>query len=225
MLVKTKAIVLNYIKYKESSIIVRAYTEALGIQSYLVNGVRSSKAKSNKIAFYQPLSLLDMVVYYKKNSTQGLFRVSEVRYSAIFQSFHSDIRKMMIALFLAELLSKTLQEEETNPTLFHFLHSSISFLAEQKENTENFHLSFLYQLAGYLGFQPSQSNDFFEPLQIPMTPSQQTVFEQLTQSNYHTPLSLTASERSQWIDWWLLFYSLHIDNFGEMRSLAVLRAL
>jgi DNA repair protein RecO (recombination protein O) len=65
MLHKTRGIALNYIRYRESSIIAKIYTEAFGIQSYIVNGVRSSKSKMNRIALFQPLTLLDMVVYHK----------------------------------------------------------------------------------------------------------------------------------------------------------------
>ena len=65
MLYKTRGIALNYIRYRESSIIAKIYTEAFGIQSYIVNGVRSSKSKTNRIALFQPLTLLDMVVYHK----------------------------------------------------------------------------------------------------------------------------------------------------------------
>jgi len=76
MLHKTKGIVLNYIKYSDTSIIAKIYTEAFGLQSYIVNSVRSSKAK-NKIALFQPLTLLEMVVYHKNH--QGLQRISEMR--------------------------------------------------------------------------------------------------------------------------------------------------
>jgi DNA repair protein RecO (recombination protein O) len=83
MLHKTKGIVLHYIKYSETSIIVKIYTETFGIQSYIVNGVRSKNNK-NKIALFQPLTLLDMVVYHKANAT-SLNRIAEVRCSEPFQ--------------------------------------------------------------------------------------------------------------------------------------------
>ena len=59
-------IVLNYIKYGDTSIICKIYTEQYGLQSYIINGVRNSKSKN--IGLFQPLNILDMVVYYKKNS-------------------------------------------------------------------------------------------------------------------------------------------------------------
>ena len=45
MLEKTEGIVLNYLKYRDTSIIVRIYTRKYGLQSYIVNGIRSQKSK------------------------------------------------------------------------------------------------------------------------------------------------------------------------------------
>ena len=45
MLVKTGAVVLDVMPYAEASIIVKAYTETHGLQSFLVNGVRKQKAR------------------------------------------------------------------------------------------------------------------------------------------------------------------------------------
>ena len=64
MLVKTRGIVLNHIKYGETSIVVHIYTEELGRQSYIVNSVRTPK-KKNLLALLQPLTLLDLEVYHK----------------------------------------------------------------------------------------------------------------------------------------------------------------
>uniref|UniRef100_UPI0040478437 recombination protein O N-terminal domain-containing protein n=1 Tax=Roseivirga sp. TaxID=1964215 RepID=UPI0040478437 len=57
MLHTTRGIVLNYIKYGETPIIVRVFTEAFGVQSYIVNSARTAKGRG-KMALYQPLSLL-----------------------------------------------------------------------------------------------------------------------------------------------------------------------
>ena len=62
MLHKTRGIVLHSVKYSETSLIVKTYTEAFGIQSYMVKGVRSHRSKMRPILF-QPLTLLDMVVW------------------------------------------------------------------------------------------------------------------------------------------------------------------
>ncbi|MBT3793816.1 MAG: DNA repair protein RecO, partial [Flavobacteriaceae bacterium] len=45
MLVSTEAIVLSYLKYSETSIIVKCFTKSDGLKSYLIKGVRSAKKK------------------------------------------------------------------------------------------------------------------------------------------------------------------------------------
>ena len=51
MTYKTKGIVLNFIKFKESSIICKIFTESFGLQSYIINGVRSSNKSKNMSLF------------------------------------------------------------------------------------------------------------------------------------------------------------------------------
>ena len=118
MLTKTKGIVFNYIKYKETSIIAKIFTRELGLQTYIVNSVRT-KGKTNKISFYQPLSILDLVVY--SNPKTEIHRISECNFNTKYNTIPFDIRKTAINLFLAECISKMMMEEEENTSLFDFL--------------------------------------------------------------------------------------------------------
>lgn len=45
MIYSTKGIVLRTIKYGETSVIASIFTESFGVQSYIVNGVRTSGKK------------------------------------------------------------------------------------------------------------------------------------------------------------------------------------
>ncbi len=83
MLVKTRGIVLNFIKFRETSIITRVYTEQLGPQTYIVNSVRK-KGPGARIALFQPFTLLDMVVYTSPKG--GITRISEYKCSYPFAS-------------------------------------------------------------------------------------------------------------------------------------------
>ena len=67
MLKKTKGIIFHQVKYSESSVIVKIYTELLGLQSYILKGVRKKKSKI-KSNLLQPLTLVEMEVYHKENS-------------------------------------------------------------------------------------------------------------------------------------------------------------
>ena len=51
---KTKGIVLRTVKYGETSVIVTILTELFGLQSYLINGVRSSSRRVPPVGAAMP---------------------------------------------------------------------------------------------------------------------------------------------------------------------------
>ncbi len=57
MLSTTKAIVLSAIKYGDSDLIVKCYTQ-LGLKSYMLKGILKSKKGKLKVAYFQPLTHL-----------------------------------------------------------------------------------------------------------------------------------------------------------------------
>ncbi len=220
MLHKTKGIVLNYIKYSDTSIIVKIYTEAFGLQSYIVNSVRSAKAK-NKIALFQPLTLLDMVVYHKNH--QGLQRISEVRSAEPYFSIPFEMHKTSIAIFLSEVLIKTLKEESANQELFDFLFHSFHTLDKIEKSTLNFHVSFLLRYSFYLGFFPADvksiwENSLYKPsaeiIEYVENCMKYTYFETFKSSNTH---------RREALDIVIAFYKNQIESFGDIQSIVVLR--
>lgn len=226
MLHKTRGIALSYIRYRETSIIARVYTEDFGLQSYIVNNVRSAKSKTNKIAQFQPLTLLDMVVYYKDD--RDLHRLSEVKTLQPFQSIPFEVAKSSMALFLTEILTKTLKEETGNAMLFRFIAESVLFLEAAQTNYENFHLAFLLRLTSFLGFVPETAHEFEEQLRehsYPFLPDTETelALNQLLRQPFGTPIRLTRAGRIELLEALVAYYRIHIDSLGEVKSLAVLR--
>src|SRR5687768_5822068 len=122
MLHKTQGIVFRFVKFRETSIIVTIFTELFGLQSYIVNGVRSKSAK-NKIALYQPLTLLNLVVYHREHA--NIERIKEISCLHPYQSLTADIKKSTIALFITELINKTIKDESHTQEMFSFLANSL----------------------------------------------------------------------------------------------------
>ena len=229
MLHKTRGIALNYIRYRETSIIVKIYTEAFGIQSYIVNGVRSAKSKTNRIAFFQPLTLLDLVVYHKSKE-QTIHRLAEVKCSLPFKSLPFDFVKSSIALFMTELLIKTLREEEANLTLFEFLHESVVYLEQTQEDYENFHLQFLAKLAFYLGFGAETVKEVEQQLSdnlypYSLEPAMQDALQNFIHLPFDYPTRLERMSRGKLLNALVFYYKIHLEGLGEIRSLEVLREL
>lgn len=227
MLYKTKGIVLNFVKFRETSIVTRIYTEDFGLQSYIVNSVRgSSRRGKSKISFFQPLTLLDLVVYHKK--TAGLTRISDIRCEMAYQHIPYDIVKTSIALFITEVLNKSLKEEEGNETLFAFIQQSLLVFDQMDTAFENFHLQFMLKLSRYLGFIPQSAQDFFaqvyEFVGKPVISEEEgRLLSQLLENRYTEHSAITRSVRQTLLDDLIKFYQLHIAGFGEIRSLTVLR--
>ena len=151
MIHSTKGIVLRTIKYGETSVIVSVFTELFGIQSYLVNGARTS-GKTSKAHFFQPSSMLEMEVYH--NELKSLQRIKDVKWSAVYQSILSHVTKNAVALYMVELLQKCLKQPETNEDLFHFCEDAFLQLDNaDKEMTANFAIYFSIQVAQIMGFR------------------------------------------------------------------------
>ncbi|QSE97795.1 DNA repair protein RecO [Fulvivirga lutea] len=218
MLHKTKGVVLKYFKYRDTSIIAKVYTEEFGLQSYIVNGVRSARAKG-KIALFQPLTLLNMVVYKKPNS--GIQRISEMNCSTPLNSMPYDIVKSSIGVFISEVLYKCIKEDEADESLFNFISRTILSLDAQKEINLNFHLIFLIQLSHYLGIGITTTNQFM----YIDSANEVEKLEELINSEFDSRHSIPNSLRRAILDDLLQFYRTHIDIPGEFKSIEILRAV
>ena len=111
MLYKTHGIVLRFVKYGETSIIATIYTEEFGLRSFIINGVRSSRSKG-KIALFEPLSILDLVIYHKEG--RNINRLAEVKCLDPLNDLRSNIIKSSMGMFIVEVLNKCIKEETPN---------------------------------------------------------------------------------------------------------------
>lgn len=219
MLHKTRGIVFRFTRYGDTSLIVTIFTELFGLQTYIVNGVRTSSSKNNKMALYQPLTLLELVVYYKENTT--IKRIKEVRCTSPFHDLQSNMRKASIAMFMNEIMNKTVKEENHAQEIFEFLHDTLVTLDHANDRFENFHLVFLIKLSRYLGFGVHDVRDILANRIA--SDEEEQLLTKLIQAEYTTSIPITASQRRSLLDLLLKFYSDHLDTLGEIKSIQVLR--
>ena len=237
MIQKTQALVLHHIKYSDTSIIMHAYTEAHGRISFMVQGVRK-KNSPMKIGLFQPLFILDLEVDYKQK--RQLQKIREARNAHPFQSIPHDFRKTSMALFIAELLYKTLREEEPNPDLFHFLVNHLLVFDLKEKGLANFHLFFMTHLTKYLGFFPHNnfdaSNLYFDCHKgyfIPFKPHHNHFLEKPESEFFHTllqhaprqheELTIPKTSRLKLLHALVDFYTLHNPGMGHINSFEILR--
>jgi DNA repair protein RecO (recombination protein O) len=229
MLIKTRAIALHYVKYGESSIIACLYTEKLGRLSCIVSSMHKKKS-SFPASYFLPLTLLEMDLYHKpKREVQ---RIKEMNCLMHFNTIPFHIEKSTIALFISELLYKTLREEEANPALFDFLFNAVQLLDIKEEGSCNFHLAFLLHYMKYLGIFPFQQEkerltesqqDFILPFDAGV--DEKEGLNQLMHSSLGQleKIRITNKTRSFLLDRIIEFYLYHLDQMAEIRSIQVLK--
>lgn len=218
MIFKTRGIVFRFTKFKETSIIVTIFTELFGLQSYIVNGVRSKTAK-NKIALYQPLTLLNLVVYHRENA--NIERIKEISCLYPYRSLTADVKKSTLAMFINELLNKTVKDESHTAEVFQFLFDSLVFLDTLHEGDENFHLIFMLKLSRFLGFGVYNVNEVVGGKVA--DEETERLIAALIHANYDTPLKISNAQRRKLLELLLKFYSEHMENLGEIKSVQVLK--
>lgn len=222
MLYKTAGVALSYIKFKESSIIARVFTESFGMQSYIVNSIRSKNSRT-KIALFQPLTLLDLVVYHNKK--KDIHRISEIKCSHNFHSIPFNIKKTTIALFLTELLNQALLNQDENEDLFQFLNESIQYLDVVEKDFENFHLQFLIRLCKYLGIFPQSGLSLLQEIGHAKNHDTQFVsqLDQLLTSRFDQHIKLTKQVKNDILKAMIDYYRFHYDSIKEFKSIQVLK--
>jgi len=234
---KTKGIVLHTIKYSETSVIAKIYTEKLGLVSYIVKGVRSAKSTS-KAALLQPLTLLEMEVMHREN--KQLQYIKEFRRDYVYRSIPFDTLKSTVAIFLLELISKSIREHEQNSEMFEFIYESLCVLDRSEILNPDFHLLFLVHFTRHLGFVPhgnfSEKNAFFEMTEgmfIPqqseinvMSRAESRILNELLLANPFSAVTLKINrqERKQMLANLVRYYQLHLENFS-LRSPEILEAI
>jgi len=152
---KSRAITLTYIKKGDNSIISKIFTEKHGLQSFIIKGVRAKKAKK-KLGLFQPLQLVD--INAKLIHKKGLQYITEITIIEAISANKITMSKKFLAIFIAEICSKVLQENEQNSGLFKFVWKIKQKLYNSNTIDENFALLFMLNLSNYLGFFPSTEN-------------------------------------------------------------------
>lgn len=236
MLVKSRAIVLHALPYRENSLIVTLYTENSGRISCLVNSARGGKS-GNKAALLQPLFILEAEYYQQKN--RDLQRMKEVRLLYPYHSVPFDVVKSAQVMFLAEVLYKLIREEESNPGIYSFMENAFLFLDNMTAGKANFHLWFMVRFTEWAGIGPylkEGTEGWFdlkkgvvsphEPLHpFYMDRETTSIFRKISGLNIEEldKLSINQEVRNILTGKLLEYYHLHFENLGNFRSLAVLQ--
>lgn len=233
MLITTNAIVLSRLKFRDNDLIVKCYTDEKGVVSFILRGVFKNSKSTTKVAYYQLLSQLQLIIDFKES--RSLQTVKETKLSIIYSSLHSNVLKGSIVMFLSEVLASSLQEEEQNEQLFSYLETTLLWLDEQ-DDYSNFHLLFLLNLTKYLGFYPD-TNDIDYPFfnlkegrfemdaydKYCISGENLTLLKTLLGTTFDalSEIKINSKQRQTFLNTMLLYFELHLGSFKTPKSLSI----
>lgn len=206
-----------------------------------------SKKTGRRQAFLQPLSLVYIIADSKKNS--DILVVKEIQSENSILGIISNPYKNTMAIFIAEFLLHALHTEEKDLPLFSFLYNSVKILEFHPGSIANFHITFLVKLSYFLGFAPDineikktstavHTYSFFDLKSSVYTqnkPFHQHFLDKtesltllnLLRINYRnmTYFRFSRTERQFLLSQIISYYQLHIQGFGELKSLDVMKEI
>lgn len=239
MQAKTTGIILHQVKYSDSQSIVSIYTREFGRMSYMVRGANRKKS-ATRSALLQPLSIVEIDVNH--NPKKDIQSIRDMRVAVPFYHIPYDPVKNCLALFMTEVLHKTLKHSENDEDLYNFIENSVCELDKCEEGVGNFHLVFMAGLARQLGFAPDMMNGngymyfdmmngVFERSQPPHTHflegSQAEAFKSIMKLDYDclNSLPMNRIQRAGVLNNFVEYYKLHLADFHSLHSIEVMHKL
>lgn len=242
MIISTKGIVLRVVKYGETSIICSVFTELLGLQSYLIKGIRSEKKQSAKGNIFRPGNILDLQVQHQKD--KKLQYIKEFQLGCYYKTIGESVVKNTLLLFVVDALTNFVQTEDAQEALFEFTMDFLQFVDEQPTALMgNLPVFFIKEAAKMSGYAISENytaincylNTYegcFQTSPCNMIPAfdmeQSEACFQLfvpTQLSQVAALKFSAGQRKTALEAYLHFLQWHDKGFKPLRSLPVLEAI
>ena len=234
-----QGIVLQSIRYGDTSLIVKVLTRNLGLRSYMVKGAFNRNSKS-RAALFQNLHLITYVEAGKPNKG-NLGYLKDVQLTTVYHSIPFVMNKSAILMYVNELLSKTITEQEQNEALFDFIVRSLLWLDLVEQDYANFPLFFTLELTRHLGFYPKANHengycfDMMEGSFVHDLPVHPYYFEaenaqflsQLLNLGIDEAcrLPLHLSQRRELLDGLIVFIRIHASVMNDFHSHEVLKTV
>lgn len=242
MLHSTSGVVFHTVPYSDNRVIAKIYTREFGLLSFIVSVSRSKSGKI-KSPLLQPLTQVELQIDKKEKS--HLHSVRDISLGAPYTNIHGDIVKTTIALFVAEVLYKSIREEEKNDALYTYLSNALQALDISHESIANFHLVFMMNLTRYLGFYPSAhevsngtSSMVFDLMNgtyllgAPshfnyLDPEETRLFNLVSHETFETMhnLQLTGEKRKRILNSLIRYFEFHIPGMQKIQGHELLAAV
>lgn len=232
-----QGIVIQSVRYGESSLVVKVFTRQFGLRSYMVKGAFGRSAK-NRAALFQDLNVI-AYVETGKPSPSGLGYLKDVQIGMVFRSLPFEMGKRAILMFASEMLSKTLAGHEQDTGLYDFVAQSLQWLDLVDGHYANFPVYFTLELTRHLGFYPTDNHragygfDMMEGRFVADIPAHPYCLDAELADTLHALIGLGIDEacrlplrleqRRNLLDGLIVFMRLHAPVMNGFRSHEVLK--
>lgn len=149
-LIKSTALVLNTIRWKESSKIVTLFSKKWGIIKVIARGVYRNK--SSFAGKLESMNLLDVIISLK--STRSLQILTDADLVDSFNVIRIDMDRFPYAMGILELINQTISEDQADEIFFDFTVHMINGI-KIAEKPAILLVYFLLKLSSFLGFKPN----------------------------------------------------------------------
>lgn len=230
---KSEGIVFRSIKYSESSIILDIYSKEVGLNSYIISGVRKVKSKISNV--FSPMNIINFVAYSSENK---LSRIKEAGFAHVYQDLNQNVIKSSLAMFLIDLSRNAILEKETNLSLYTFIKSHLLSLDHGLDNIKFYPIIYSIQFAAELGFQVNnnfdEENKYFDLMngnfisndirhQYIMDENLSRNLNQILNGDFST--AINKEDRNLILDKLMIYFKLHLEGFRDLKSLPVIRSI
>jgi DNA repair protein RecO (recombination protein O) len=231
---KLRGIVLTSMRYGEQQRIVKILTRSHGLLSFIIRTERGKK-KGSKAAFFSPFTILDVDAILSQKSS--LHKIRECSLAISTAQLHQNHAKAAQAMFLSELIAKSLKEEAESEPMFDYLQAGIEWLNAAQDHG-GFHIAIAIGLTGFLGFYPQAGEDqtFFDmregyfagakPLHADcLTGRSAELFHSICGMNLDaiSNLKLSVEDKNGVLNDVLVYYRIQLEDFKELNSHLILR--
>jgi len=201
--------------------------------SFIVGGVR--KAKSRQANVFHPINIIDLVAY---QSDERLSRIKEAQLALCYERINRDVIRSSIAMFMVDISRNAIREKESNPQLYGFLKEELKALDGSSGGLGLYPHRFALRLCHYLGFTPNDNYGgddlYFDLMEGAFTDNDvrhKHILNAEESYLFHSFLDakdmvqIEKEQRNLLLDRILEYYSLHLEGFGPLKCLPVLRSV
>ncbi|HKK69111.1 MAG TPA: DNA repair protein RecO C-terminal domain-containing protein, partial [Bacteroidales bacterium] len=198
------------------------------------------KRSAGKAVYFQPLYLLETEIQHREN--RDIQQLRNLRLADSTGQNITDYHKQSISIFLADVMHRSLRENEPDQALFDFVWHALQLFDNSDKSSVNFHLFFLSHLMKYLGFSPGNTwseNNAYLNMDSGMFVNRESINSACLNERESRIIDrfthFSASEipekgfsnkdRKLGLDAMMSYYEQHIPDFGYLKSYDILKTL